>query len=180
MKTTKLLSIVLIALVFFITGCGTDPTMDGVELTFDQEYKDMYINFKYPSEFTEKNGAVASPLELQKIYEFRKDGKVTFVLKIEEYASDDAFTRVDEEIKKIEATYKDVNHKTVKGNKTKLDRYSYRASDSFGTDTLYYVYFGKYSYLGTNKIIKVYMINVEGRENFEKLFMPSFKLFNSR
>ena len=57
-----------------------------------------------------------------------------------------------------------------------LVKYSFNKADEFGDNTLYYVYYGGYSYMGVNEYIKITMINVEGKEDFEKAFMSSFKI----
>ncbi|MBP5684703.1 MAG: hypothetical protein J6X02_05565 [Bacilli bacterium] len=173
------LMILFIIMSVFVVGCGriSSCTMDGKVLHFNQQYQDYYINYYYPEEFTkvELNEYVSNQ---KQEYEFYNNNQKAFKLRVEQHSLLLSFTPMNEDAEALEkdVNHKNVEHQTIKVNGKNMVRYSYRMKDEFGDDTLYYVYYGGYSYMGVSEYIKIYFVNAEGQEDFEKAFLSSFKI----
>ena len=178
MKKKTLFRILIIIMLFFVTGCGNKFTMDGKEVNFDKQYKDRYITYNYPGDFKEVIGEAKYPMDMQRTYEYYKDDKKTFVLKVEEYSLGLSFAKMEEDAKAIETNpnYKNVEQTTIKVNGKNLVRYAFKTNDEFGDNTVHFVYYAGYSYMGIYEYIKIYLINIEGKEGFEEAFLSSFKV----
>lgn len=172
-RSIRLIGILLFVLL--LTGCGNKNTIGGEELHFTKGFKNHYITYNYPEEFKEKENENAYNT---KEYEYYKDDKLAFVLKIEEKSLLLSFKPMEEDAEKLEKdpNNKDIQSTVLKMGKKNIVRYSFRKSDDFGNDTLYYVYYAGYSYMGVSEYIKITFINVDGKEDFEKAFFNNFKI----
>ena len=180
MKKKILFSLLIISLLI-ITGCGKQSgKINGKEIALDKQYKDRYITYKYPSLFKEKEeeSIYAYPLQKKMEYEYYENDKLTFILKVEELDAGISFLPMNEDKEKLDEdkTIKNLKQETVKSNGKNLVKFTFNKDDEFGTDTTYHLYYGGYSYAGINEFFKVYFINTEGNEDFEKAFISSFKI----
>lgn len=168
----------IIAILLILTGCGNSPVViNGKELIFDKVFKDNYITYNYPSTFNESEDPYFG--KDRKTYELNdENNKTIFRLKVEQYSLILSFGPMEEDAKKIEndKNNKNLNREVIKVNGKNLVKYSFNKADEFGDNTLYYVYYGGYSYMGVNEYIKITMMNIEGKEDFEKAFLASFKI----
>ena len=180
MKKRIILKLLVLVMMFILTGCGSaKKQMEGTNLTFDKTYKDYYITYKYPSEFKEVPQEQDYSVNGRQVYEFyNSNNELSFILKVEEYSLGLSFAKMEEDAKELEtnSAHKNVERKTIKVGRKNLVRYSFNMDDEFGSDTLHYVYYGGYSNAGVYEYIKIYFINVAGKEDFEAMFMPTFKI----
>ena len=169
------LSLILILSIVLLSGCGYK--FDGKKINLDKEYKDNYITYKYPSTFKEKDNKEQYGDKV-KVYEYYKDDKLSFILKVEEYSLGLSMSKMEEDAKKIEddKENKNLEQNTIKVNGKAMVKYSFKRKDEFGDNTLYYVYYGGYSYMGVREYIKISLINIEGRKKKKKAFLSSFKI----
>ena len=174
--------LMVMAVLLLMSGCGKKTSeINGNKIAFDQQYKDSYITYDYPGslkEVSSDENTYRYPLERRMEYEYYEDDKLAFVLIIEEHDAGISFAPLydDQEALEKNPDIKNLEHETMKYNGKNFVYYSYNKDDEFGKNTLYHLYYGGYSYAGINEFIKIYFINADDLDDFEKNFMKSFKI----
>ena len=173
----RIISVLLcVLLVFSMCSCGSSSgKIDGKKIELDGEVKNHYITYKYPSAMKEAD----TGNDQKKQYEYYNDkGELKFILKVETYSLILSFAPMEEDAQKLldDTSNKNINDSTVKVNKHNMAMFSFTRDDEFGSDTLYHVYYAGYSYMGVSKYFKIWFINVEGNDSFEKAFLSNFKI----
>ena len=175
-------SLFILIMLFVITGCGAISScqVDGETLHFNQQYRDYYITYNYPDEFKQVELDEYSAYQNQEFELYNNNNQKILNLRVEQHSLILSFTPMNEDAQKLEndTNHKGVEQQVIKVNGKNMVRYSYRMKDEFGENTLYYVYYGGYSYMGVNEYIKIIMSNMDGKADFEKAFLSSFRINN--